>query len=108
MSPDLGALDADWVALLDELESAATPPPASGGAGAVDDAGPVAPWSPPTDLGPLPGELAERAGAVLARAREAAERLGAERRDVLGQLGALRAVGGTAAPERPVYLDASA
>lgn len=97
MSPDDGEAIATWASVLDDLETAT--------ARSVDGA--PAAWAPPLGLGPLPVDLQPRAEEVLARQHGARQRLDAELRDVTGQLGAVRAVGRSAAPERPVYLDVS-
>jgi len=123
VSPDETALDLEWVAVLDRLEAATAPVARHGaedGHGAADGHGAddghgdggapatSAAWTPPVHLEPVPAHLMARAEGVLASQRAALDRVEAERRAVLGQLGALRAVGETAAPSRPVYLDASA
>lgn len=109
MSPDETALDLEWVAVLDHLE-AATGVVADRGAGEDGRGAPVTAdtWTPPLGLPPVPAHLVGRVEGVLALQRAALDRVEGERRAALGQLGALRAVGDTAAPSRPVYLDASA
>ena len=95
MSPDDAEAIATWASVLDDLETAAA------------RAGREAPgaWAPPLGLGPLPIDLQPRAREVLALQHGARGRVDAELRDVTGQLGAVRAVGRSAAPERPVDLD---
>lgn len=97
MSPDDGEAIATWASVLDDLETA------------TERSGEVSPgtWAPPLGLGPLPVDLQPRAEQVLALQKDARDRTDAELRDVTGQLGAVRAVVSSAAPERPVYLDVS-
>jgi len=97
VSPEDGEAIATWASVLDDLETATA------------RSGEVASgtWAPPVGLGPLPVDLQPRAAEVLARQQSTRQRLDAELRDVTGQLGAVRAVGRSAAPERPVYLDVS-
>lgn len=97
MSPDDGEAIATWASVLDDLETAT-----ARSAHAVPGT-----WVPPLGLGPLPVDLQPRAEQVLALQEDARDRAGAELRDVTGQLGAVRAVVSSAAPERPVYLDVS-
>jgi hypothetical protein len=84
-----------WEAVLTSLEQAA-----------VD--GDPAPWHEPTGLGPMPRELAGRASRLLAAQRDRMATLDRDRRQALEHLGALRQVDATRAPQRSVYLDASA
>jgi len=116
VSPDDAGVIATWATVLDDLDAhvfaagrahgqgqgqaqAGSP----GGAGSTP-AGP-SPWSPPAGLGPLPADLAVRAADLLAEQRSVTARLADHRYDVLKQLGAVRAVERSQAPERPVYLD---
>jgi hypothetical protein len=84
-----------WEAVLTSLEQAT-----------VD--GDPAPWHEPTGLGPMPRELAGRASRLLAAQRDRMATLDGDRRQALEHLGALRQVDATRAPQRSVYLDASA
>ncbi len=68
---------------------------------------PADPWAPPTNLGPLPAELADRARALLGRQLEVGRRLAeaallAKRHGQVAQ--AMRAV----PPSVPVYIDTPA
>jgi hypothetical protein len=84
-----------WEAVLTSLEQAT-----------VD--GDPAPWHEPTGLGPMPRALAGRASRLLAAQRDRIATLDGDRRQTLEHLGALRQVDATRAPQRSVYLDASA
>lgn len=84
-----------WEAVLTSLEQAT-----------VDDD--PAPWREPTGLGPMPRGLAGRASRLLAAQRDRMATLDRDRRQALEHLGALRQVDATRAPQRSVYLDASA
>ncbi|MBF4581689.1 hypothetical protein ITJ54_03300 [Curtobacterium sp. VKM Ac-2865] len=84
-----------WEAVLTSLEQAT-----------VD--GDPAPWHEPTGLGPMPRALAGRASRLLAAQRDRMATLEGDRRQALEHLGALRQVDATRAPQRSVYLDASA
>ena len=119
MSPDASVLaavavtdtdvlaHAGWVAALDELEAFALTVDATGGAG-LDDAAPrLLSWTPPTGLGPLPRELADRAAAVAVTQRDALAQVDDARLVVLRHLEFVRSVEASHQPERPVYLDAT-
>ena len=114
MSPDAAGVIATWATVLDDLDAhvfaagraqgqGGSQDRTQGGAGSAP-AGP-SPWSPPAGLGPLPADLAVRAADLLAEQRSVTARLADHRYDVLKQLGAVRAVERSQAPERPVYLD---
>ena len=114
MSPRTDRTHAAWLAALDELEAVAGRDPqltadGAGVAGAATSAvgAPYGVWTPPSGLGPLPAELAERASAVAGVQRGALARLDAARKAVLAHLGAVRSVESAREPERPVYLDAT-
>lgn len=66
-----------------------------------------APWSPPSNLGPLPESLRERAQQVLARQLELTAQVAAaavrSRRDLV----LARRIEGTPAPSQPMYVDAA-
>ena len=65
------------------------------------------PWIPPTNLGPLPAHLTERARVLLARQLEVSRQLAMAARNSRRQDKALSAMSmGT--PSRPVYLDTPA
>jgi len=104
VSPRTDRTHAAWLAALDELEAIAGRDPQ---VGAERADGPQAAWTPPSGLGPLPAELAERAAAVAGAQRTALARLDAARKAVLAHLGAVRSVESAREPERPVYLDAT-
>ena len=116
MSPDDAGVIATWATVLDDLDAhvfaagraqgqgqGEPQDRTQGGAGSAP-AG-AQPWSPPAGLGPLPADLAVRAADLLAEQRSVTARLADHRYDVLKQLGAVRAVERSQAPERPVYLD---
>ncbi len=84
-----------WEAVLTSLEQAT-----------VD--GDPASWHEPTGLGPMPRALVGRASRLLAAQRDRMATLDRDRRQALEHLGALRQVDATRAPQRSVYLDASA
>lgn len=102
MSPEHADADARtaWEAVLTSLERDA--------AGQTADPSAGAGWSEPTGLGPIPRELVGRASRLLAVQRDALAALDANRRSVVSQMGALRAVDATREPRGSVYLDASA
>lgn len=90
-----------WVALLDELE-ASLGEAAVGASGAAAD--PVSSaWTPPQELGPIPGDLVDRAREILGGQRELISELLGERRAVGEQLAALRQV--PAPQSQAIYLD---
>lgn len=101
-APD--AFRARWEAALTELELDVAETEAMLSGDRV--APPAAPWTPPSDLGPLPEPLRARAELLLERQAEVAQRLGealvlSRRQARLTEV--LRAGG----PRRPVYLDAA-
>jgi hypothetical protein len=104
VSPRTDRTHAAWLAALEELEAVAGRDPQADGPSSVAGTGV---WTPPTGLGPLPAELADRAAAVAGVQRGALARLDAARKAVLAHLGAVRTVESSHEPERPVYLDAS-
>ena len=114
MSPDDAGVIATWATVLDDLDAHVFAAGRAQGQGEPQDrtqggAGSTSvrpsPWSPPAGLGPLPADLAVRAADLLAEQRSVTARLADHRYDVLKQLGAVRAVERSQAPERPVYLD---
>jgi hypothetical protein len=72
---------------------------------ATDAAADVA-WTPPTDLGPMPAELRERAAALVAEQRESLHTLNELQRETGRHLAAVRAVPSTR-QDQSVYLDVS-
>jgi hypothetical protein len=101
---ELGRLEADLAALERQLDRESqlsgipllTDPAAlRGGAGG---------WTPPSDLGPLPDHLADRARALEAAQARIALRLNKTQAKAVQQLTALRSVPSTRQPT-PVYLD---
>lgn len=67
------------------------------------------PWTPPTDLGPIPDEFVPRARQLLERQRRLMSAIPAVLDDNRAQQAvASRVSGATLAPQRPVYLDVSA
>ncbi|MGO4102388.1 hypothetical protein AB4Y63_00410 [Leifsonia sp. YAF41] len=90
-----------WVALLDELE-ASLGEAALGASGAAAESTSSA-WTPPQGLGPIPGDLVDRARDILGGQRELISELLGERRAVGEQLAALRQV--PAPQSQAVYLD---
>ncbi|MBP1240031.1 hypothetical protein ABID92_001829 [Frigoribacterium sp. PvP120] len=98
---------AGWAAALDELEALALTVDATGGADLDDSAPRLLSWTPPTGLGPLPAELADRAADVAAAQRDALAQVDDARLVVLRHLDVVRTVEASHQPERPVYLDAT-
>jgi len=62
-------------------------------------------WAAPTDLGPIPTALQERAERLLHAQHAAAAHLAEARLTVLGHIGALDRVEASRGPSRSVYLD---
>ncbi|MEQ4568259.1 hypothetical protein [Paenarthrobacter sp. CAP02] len=91
----MGSLEA-WSAILDGFEHDI--------ARAVSG-GPAGPWAPPTDAGPLPAALAERARRVLDAQADAVAILSRLKHDAGTQLGAIDAVPSGSASDRPLLLD---
>lgn len=65
------------------------------------------PWSPPSNLGPLPESLRERAQQVLARQLELTAQVAAAAVRSQRDLVLARRIEGTPAPSRPMYVDAA-
>lgn len=70
------------------------------------DAAPHVTWKPPTDLGPMPTELRERAVALLAEQRESLHTLDELHRETGRHLAAVRSIPSTR-DDQSVYLDVS-
>lgn len=68
-------------------------------------AAPVRTWRPPVNLGPLPASLEERARTLRDRQLEVAQAVSEAAVRSRRQLAATRAVLGTVAERRPVYVD---
>ncbi|GAA1528749.1 hypothetical protein [Nocardioides humi] len=69
----------------------------------------LAPWLPPTDLGPMPGEMVPRARALLTRQQRLMAAIPGVLADTRGQQQVADRVGrATTAPTTPVYLDVTA
>lgn len=64
-------------------------------------------WIAPSGLGPIPGDLAQRARELLGGQRELIAELEAAKREAGAQLATLRRVPGASAPAASVYLDVS-
>jgi len=106
-APTARARERAWRDMLDLFESDAADPDAgsdAAGPGALAEAGPVEPWLPPRDLGPLPASLADRARAVLAAQAARAARVRADLTTVRSHLDALARIPADGA-ETAVYLD---
>jgi len=86
-----------WSALLDELERDVA------NAGAREGT----PWRPPTNLGPLPAELVERARELAAAQQDALVALHEEQHSTRRHLTALRALPQQRNETGPLYLDTS-
>jgi hypothetical protein len=71
-----------WVAVLDALEADLDALEASFDAGDLLE---VRPWSPPSDLGPLPLDLRDRAGDLLARSRDLSDEIRDASAETLGE-----------------------
>lgn len=100
MSPDNSAIGAGWPEVLDEMEALAR----DATAGSVDVRAKSV-WSPPTHLGPIPVELRERAGQVLAAHRDAIDDLQVLHRTAGRHLAAVRSVPSGQRTDQSVYLD---
>jgi hypothetical protein len=72
----------------------------------VGDAAADAPWTPPTHLGPMPGELRERAERLLAEQQDSMRNLEDLHRETGRHLAAVRAVP-SPRDGQSVYLDVS-
>jgi hypothetical protein len=99
-----------WLAVLDELQRglAMAAHPAGGWADLSQErasTAPVAPWSPPAGLGPLPADLADRAARLLSAQLDARSRLQEERGSVARHLSAVRSVDPARPARDSVYLD---
>ena len=96
-----------WEQALDELEldvaAAERLLAAAHGAGVM--LAPVRTWRPPVMLGPLPASLEERARTLRDRQLEVARAVSEAAVRSRRQLAATRAVLGTVAERRPVYVD---
>lgn len=106
-SADGRARERAWRDMLDLFESDAADPDAGSDAaepGYLAEAGPVEPWLPPHDLGPLPASLADRAHAVLAAQAARAASVRADLTTVRSHLDALARIPADGA-ETAVYLD---
>jgi hypothetical protein len=84
--------------LLDAVHAGANLPEADGRLGS---------WLPPTDLGPLPETMAERARTVLARQLEVAHQLATAAAQSRQQLDFADKVQTGRSPARPVFVDAA-
>jgi hypothetical protein len=101
----LTGLEMDVVAcerLLDAVHAGADLPPSYSTAD-----GSLGSWVPPTDLGPLPESLEERARTVLARQLEVAEALAQAASQSRQQMLFAGKVQTGRAPARPVFVDAA-
>lgn len=67
--------------------------------------GPAARWVPPTDAGPLPAALADRARRILDAQADAVAMLTRLKHDAGTQLSAIDAVPSGSASDRPLLLD---
>jgi hypothetical protein len=95
----LSALEIDVAAcerLLNAVHAGTDLPDADGTLGA---------WAPPTDLGPLPETMAERARTVLARQLDLAQQLAAAASQSRHQLDFAGKVQTGRSPARPVFVD---
>lgn len=63
------------------------------------------PWAEPTDLGPLPARLAERADRILRAQQQALTALERAKNDAAKHLAALDAIPSVRRPLQSVYLD---
>lgn len=105
-APDAPRRPVSWREALDRLEAHADRAEKMiRGLAAPDEP----PWTPPTDLGPIPDEFVPRARQLLERQRRLMSAIPA----VLESNRAHQRVtdtvsGATASPQRPVYLDVSA
>jgi hypothetical protein len=77
------------------------------GAELPDADGTIGSWVPPTDIGPLPETMAERARMVLARQLEVAEALALAASQSRQQLAFADRVQTGRSPTRPVFVDAA-
>jgi hypothetical protein len=84
--------DARWVAVLDELERRVA-------------SGDSTSWTPPADLGPLPGDLAPRARDLMSAQQEAIARAEAELRRIGDELSTLRRTPAAPAARASAYID---
>lgn len=102
-----GSWDAAWVDALEALEMDLATAERMLALGHLAQEPPVAPWAPPTGLGPLPLDLADRARTLLDRQVEVARRL-TEAADLSRRHSrAVQAMRATA-PAGPVYVDTPA
>ncbi len=81
----------EWVRILDRLEEQLT--------------GAAAPWLPPTDAGPIPVQLIERARRLLAAQHAAVGHLEVRQRQTAQHLAAVQSVPESTGAGRPVFLD---
>lgn len=96
MSPENLELAGDWSAILDGFERDIA---------LAVSGGNVPSWTPPSDVGPLPASLAERARQVLDAQADAVAILNRVKHDAGTQLGAIDAVPSGSASDRPLLLD---
>jgi hypothetical protein len=80
---------------------------AHAGTNLADADGTLGSWVPPTDIGPLPETMAERARVVLARQLEVAEVLALAASQSRQQLAFADRVQTGRSPTRPVFVDAA-
>ncbi|MFH5824906.1 hypothetical protein [Georgenia sp. AZ-5] len=101
MSPDPTGSEA-WLEVLTAMEDAVAEVEQGPGTGPA--ATPAAGWTPPVGIGPIPADLRERAGALVAAQESAMVRLRAAQRTNRSHSAVLRAL-----PHRPgtasIYLD---
>jgi hypothetical protein len=95
-----------WTTALDEFEARLEAQRAALDAG---DAGQVAPFLPPDDLGPLPDHLLPRAQALLVGSRDLEEELAGNVQTLGQDLAVVRTIGtSTARPAQANFVDFSA